>query len=809
MEFPHMGDASFPDLSNIDVFRYQNEVDYDRYGASGTIKVCNVPWDESHNNVAFDGVEARDAYLDGLTGPVGELPTAFLAQPKATVQVPMPGSACLRYNYCVIDVPPVPSEDAPLMHYEGARNVTRFCYFVTGADFRAPNTTMLYLSLDSWQMWSYDLDVQYVGLARGHYGVAKTDVDTYLANPRGNSEHLLAPDFDHGSYQVTRNAFAKTFDSQVWMAFACNSAPHIDGWGSVAEGTALVPYVSTYDACGAPSYFTFAIDPADWAKFGQTADTDVPHFKQTVVGVYFVDRSLVTTHDEFAFCGVTCHLLTQVGSLSGTIRDLTKDDFGLPEQVSGFAKLYTYPYSYLEVADHTGNARQIRVESTGGSIGWQTALSFAAPYVTQSCVVTGVGEGTTTQAWANLVGHSFEATGEWAHLLYTWHVPTYAVTLASSVRETYERLYPHNQAVVEYTRNYDDTMAVANTEHANERNQTECMSANNAATVANNSANNSRKISAETQINAAQLNKLTADKNADNFMVYTGNEATQAANAASQSNNEASGAANTIAGTASGIGSVITGALTGSALGPVGMAGGALVGAATALAGLGQVTTSTMNASASLQVAYTNNDQLAGATTTNNIVKTQNAQEYLQIAQAQNNDCATDVTDNNNSLLNTTTANSVNMLDTNADNNLSTATANAGRTRSAARSAIANDTASIRVQNGSTCGEFAHGDVAPLRPRGIWLNVVTEPDGALLAAGSQFARYGYAENSYVKFEGWQMMGHFTYWQCFDVVFSGTSDMSVSTENEIRSLLANGITIWTDPDEIGRVSIYDN
>lgn len=809
MDFPHMGDARFPDLSNVDVFRYQNEVDYERFGASGTIKVCNVPWDESHNNVAFPGVSERDAYLDGLEGPVGELPTAFLAQPKATVQVPMPGSACLRYNYCVIDVPPVPSEDAPLMHYDTAGNVTRFCYFVTGVDFRAPNTTMLYLELDAWQMWSYDLDVQYVGLTRGHYGVAKTSVDQYLANPRENSEHLLAPDFDYGSYQVTRNAFAKTFDAQVWMVFACNSAPLISDWGTLADSTAHVPYVSTYDACGAPSYFTFAIDPADWAEFGQNADADVPQFKQTVVGVYFVDRSLVATHSDFTFCGVTCRLLNQVGSLSGPIRDLSREDFGLPEQVAGFAKLYTYPYSYLEVTDHTGNARQIRVESTGGEVGWQTALSFAAPYVTQSCIVTGVGEGEVATSWSNLLGHSFESSGEWAHLLYTWRVPTYAVTLAASVRAKYERLYPHNQAVVEYTKDYDNTVAVANTEHTNERNQTECMSANNALTVANNSANNSRKISAETQINAAQLNKLTADRTADNYMVYTGNEATQAANLASQSNNEASGAANAIASTAAGVGGVLTGALTGSALGPAGMAGGALIGAASALAGLGQTAVSTTNTSASLQVAFTNNEQVANATMANNTVKTQNAQEYLQSAQAQSNDCATDVTNNNNELLNGTTSNSVGMLDSNADNNLSTATANAGRARSAAQSAITNDTANICVQNGSTCGEFAYGETAQIRPRGIWLNVVTEPDGALLAAGSQFARYGYAENAYVPFEGWQMMGHFTYWQCFDVVFSGASDMSVSTENEIRSLLASGITIWTDPDEIGMVSIYDN
>ena len=528
-----------------------------------------------------------------------------------------------------------------------------------------------------------------------------------------------------------------------------------------------------------------------------------------MVGVYFVDRSLVTTHDDFEFCGVTCHLLNQVGGLSGTIRDLSKDDFGMPEQVAGFAKLYTYPYSYLEVTDHTGNARQIRVESTGGSIGWQTALSFAAPYVTQSCVVTGVGEGTTTQKWNNLLGHSFEATGEWAHLLYTWHVPTYAVTLAASVRETYERLYPHNQAVVEYTKDYDNTIAVADTEHTNERNQTECMSANNAATVANNSANTARKISAETTINNAQIAKLTTDKNVDNMMVFYGTEAQQAANVASQSNNEAAGAANAIASTAAGVGGVLTGALTGSALGPAGTAGGALIGAASALAGLGQTAVSTVNTSATLQVAYANSETLSAATQQNNSNKTDNAIRYLQAAQTEQNSMATDITDNNNSLLNTTTANSINMLDTNADNNLSTSTANAGRTRSAAQSAIDNDTRAMRVQNGSTCGEFAYGDVAPLRPRGIWLNVVTEPDGALVAAGSQFARYGYAENAYVLFEGWQMMGHFTYWQCFDVVFSGASDMSVSTENEIRALLASGITIWTDPDEIGRVSIYDN
>lgn len=809
MDFPHMGDARFPDLSNVDVFRYQNEVDYDRYGASGTIKVCNVPWDESHNNVAFEGVAARDAYLDGLSGPVGELPTAFLAQPKATVQVPMPGSTCLRYNYCVIDVPPVPSEDAPLMYYEGARNVTRFCYFVTGVDFRAPNTTMLYLSLDSWQMWSYDLDVQYVGLTRGHYGVAKTDVETYLADPAHNNEHLLAPDVDFGSYQVTRNSFAKTFDADVWMCFACNAAPNIADWGTVADSTAHVPYISAYDNCGVPTYLTFCIEPSSWGKFCQNCDADYPHFKQNVMGVFFIDKSLVTAYNDFTFAGTTCHLLSQVSSVEGTLRDLSREDFALPEQVAGFAKLYTHPYSYIELTDHTGNMRQVRVESTTGTIGYQTAIQFAMPYVAQSCVITGLGSGTVTSTWENLLGHTFESTGEWYRTMYNWDVPVYAVTLASSVRETYERLYPHNQAVVEYTRNYDNAMAVANTEHSNERNQTECMSANNAATVANNSANNARKISAETQINAAQLNKLTADKNADNYMVYTGNEATQAANTASQSNNEASGAANAIAGTASGVGGVITGALTGSALGPVGMAGGALVGAATALAGLGQTMTNTVSTSASLQVAYTNNDQLAGATTVNNNVKTQTAQEYLQIAQAQNNDCATDVTDNNNSLLNTTTANSIDMLDTNADNNLATASANAERTRSAAKSAITNDTNNIRVQAGGTCGTFSNGQTASLRPRGVWANVVTEPDGALLAAGSQFARYGYAENAYVQFEGWQMMGHFTYWQCFDVVFSGASDMSVSTENEIRDLLANGMTIWTDPDEIGRVSIYDN
>ena len=78
-------------------------------------------------------------------------------------------------------------------------------------------------------------------------------------------------------------------------------------------------------------------------------------------------------------------------------------------------------------------------------------------------------------------------------------------------------------------------------------------------------------------------------------------------------------------------------------------------------------------------------------------------------------------------------------------------------------------------------------------------------------SASQFARYGYAlEQSWdVHSTGFKLMKNFTYWKAQDVWVdvrgSGRSDVA----DAISAILRNGTTVWSNPEMIGKVSIYDN
>ena len=59
------------------------------------------------------------------------------------------------------------------------------------------------------------------------------------------------------------------------------------------------------------------------------------------------------------------------------------------------------------------------------------------------------------------------------------------------------------------------------------------------------------------------------------------------------------------------------------------------------------------------------------------------------------------------------------------------------------------------------------------------------------------------------FDGnWNVGEHFTYWKASDFWITGLSvpDMYV---DRIRFFLFGGVTVWSNPADIGNVSIYEN
>lgn len=105
----------------------------------------------------------------------------------------------------------------------------------------------------------------------------------------------------------------------------------------------------------------------------------------------------------------------------------------------------------------------------------------------------------------------------------------------------------------------------------------------------------------------------------------------------------------------------------------------------------------------------------------------------------------------------------------------------------------------------------ASGDPVPdeMKWRGLRIRVKTQNEGAIAQAGDMFLRYGYALNQMWRFTGFNVMSNFTYWKCSDVWLCGGVGVIESAQNRIKQILTAGVTVWADPDKIGKVSIYEN
>ena len=95
--------------------------------------------------------------------------------------------------------------------------------------------------------------------------------------------------------------------------------------------------------------------------------------------------------------------------------------------------------------------------------------------------------------------------------------------------------------------------------------------------------------------------------------------------------------------------------------------------------------------------------------------------------------------------------------------------------------------------------------------RGVQVKVRTESDSAIAQAGDHFARYGYAfERMWdVAESGLCPMPKFCYWKASDVWVDDRLTSTSDASRAIRRMFLDGVTLWRNPDEIGRVSVYDN
>lgn len=935
MDFPHLGNERFPDIDNVNVYARKNEFDYTRWVPNTRIKLCNVRWNGDYADVVkFDTNDERDEWFDSL--PTDSECVVMLTNDTlmndGAVKVPIPYDVAARYNYMVVDVPVMPSADHPI-DYESANGFRRWHFFVNGLTSTAPSVTRLNVALDVWTQYANEVGVSYMVLERGHAPVAGSDTDEYLANPMSNSGLLLAPDVDFGGETIARGGrFVPFGNGSKLVCIASSCTPQqVDSIGSVTDGSSAsfsdptfsdeVGYPNAASRWGhqyhvdgygfgsgrdfssactsagnslssdgrVPNNVTVYAVPASDAYFVSDVTRNAPNFLRTALAFFDVDENLVTLGARHTVAG---HVVYECVGNDVSLGDvtLTRDMFAIPPRYQRFAKLYTHPYSELEVTDNAGKTVTVRVESTG-AMSARAITSVAYPYLNMRMFLTGIGGvGSQSYEWRDLRGaHECEMpNSDWRKFCFDFDIPMFSLYMDGATSwqlQNYNRSLS-NARISALTSYHNDVRGLdnarenavdaANTIRDNavrSANTNETNSDNTANTARNNSYNDAATIDSNNANNRACASDITATNNAtahsdtnvqlakqlqdvvngnanmstmmaaDNATcVATANEQNQVTVAKTNTDNATNIGGGVINAVAMGAAAGLVGGPMGAAVGAIGGGVSSIVGAVFNSANSGVITQAN-SAVAGLQVTN-NSTHVNGAVALNN---TNQSNAHTASQTITNNDTTrnTSNTKRDNARNAANTANTTGTIRTNATNSRDTAVTNAANTRSTSvtnanatrdnaesnatwtrESGIAAAQDTLRNTQRLAKAELADArNAAPLsltptsgnatdeymRTRGVQVRVRTQSGSAIRMAGDTFARYGYALNQIwdVEGSGLKLMRHFTYWkasECWVYDKDGTSDVA---QNSIAAILRNGVTVWNDPNEIGRVSPYDN
>lgn len=788
--------SEFPHVKNVDVYKFDNDFDYSRYDYTQMeLQICTVPWDmgEAHigartisgigNVVYFETRENRDAWFDAI--PDDEcyrFTTKFKELHRDLyIDVPIPYDVCAKHNYLRVKYNLLANDDS-LVQYEKEDGLREWFWFIREVEFLAPNTTRLHILDDAFQTWIYDVDVSGMVLERGHAPLFSIDADTYLSNPLANNTYLLTEDVNFGEATQVSNIDAVVLNAGQMYAFVCTTGNVGSNWVN------RVPAASSYTSDGNPSVLVFCLPVADLGTLLSNVDLTYPQFKQTIQAVFFASLGLFDISSSFTFCNVTCYWPASK-RVTLDLTELNKSQFGYSSEYADIAKLYTYPYSYIEITDETGTTDVIKIEDTTGTLEVSAALSLAYPFITIDAHLLGAGGNAGLNVtFKNIDDKSFNISGQWYETLRSWNVPTFGVVLDPSVEYDYSTRFDRAQRVVDYQTAYNNETANVSTAKANQDASADLTVSNSTLTTTANSATTSISNGS-----AGYTLNTTRDYNfgvmdADNAVI--GATATSEIDAANEQAAiaTASGVATSAVGA---IASAITGDIAGAVSGAVnGIIGGAATMANTAV--------STGLTAAKADIAQDSNYQHAELSTE----KTENDIYDQQTA-------ANSMTNVQNSLTSGMAANSAATQKANALRSYNTGNANAGRMQAQAQSAISNDIAQAALKAPFMFGDFTNGNGSTTRPMALFAHIVTQSKAAVKAAGDEFLRYGYRLDAQWPFNGnWNVGKYFTYWKLRDfwVTNLNVPDMYM---DKLRFFLFGGVTVWRNPEDIGKKTIYEN
>ena len=765
MDFPHISDNVFPNVPSA--LEPVNDFDYERWSEYETkITLCNAPWGTSEVQVGqrvtgglgkvvkFANDRERDKYFNSLPNKL-EFTTPYRGFSQTSIQVNLPFDMLINYNYCYIEYSPATSEDV-LLDYEGVDGVKRIYFFIRDLKYRSPSNSELILLLDYWTTFINSIEWLSLGLERGHAPVKAVSVDSYISNPIENCELLLHEDVT-GNNPGIRSADSEqyVFNAGTQYVLISSSADMV----RTLQNGRVKTLCNPIDKGDTFNFYSAAVAIDKLEALINLINTTSPQFIATIQGLYIIENTYLNLGTPTTVGNIPIYPVNGGKVDLNASYTFTKNSFKFDDKYKKLAKLYTYPYSYLEVTDWRGGVHVVRVEDCPGTLTLETMSNIAAPFVAIQAAILGIGGGTRNNiTFKNVKTLHYYSEGREHDYTFTWPIPCYAVTQQPSIDYEIHTVHDRAQRAEENATNNTNTLAGNATDYANNldnnatnyqntlntngtnytndvntintdyNNNVNTNNTNNAnaldtnSAVHTNQANNIARIKAnlddeqflQTRIKALNnglinsetennLSKLSSDASADIITSMSIEGAENEATAVSAAHNQAMGVVGQAA-----MGAV-TGATAGSIVPGAGTVAGAIVGglggAAAGIVGAEQIGFTSM-------VSQSTNSALAEAARDNTRLKVQAAADHATISR----DLRTGYNDSANAITqqkvgeigirNRDTDNTANNLskttgDAIANRTLTTNNTNAGNTKDTATTNAGNtkDTADTNAGN--------------------------------------------------------------------------------------------------------------
>lgn len=591
----------------------------------------------------------------------------------------------------------------------------------------------------------------------------------------------------------------------------------------------------------------------------ETIASLLPVFITSAVAAYVVPANLIGISEQYIVGGFSIYKVTSEYRLQGgPTFTLSKSMFGYPERYANIAKLYTFPYAHLQISDDLGNEIALHVEDCHGTIESMQALSVIWPTLAWEVALTNVASvaGDVTYSWRKLTAGAESHTlpgADFMRFLLSYDVPTYALRLTAK-REAALCGYADAQARRESAIvSYQSAMRSANTglENALASNATAKTNSDASADTAKSNADenadtaktntdrsaDTTKANTTLSTNNARTNASVQNRFRDdaeyNARIYTTDTASTdityvyQSTVTSQHQQEFAAMAGIVNNVSSGMGNAVldiaTGDFKGAAVNAVGGISGALnAGASYLVSASTDVTLSGLaqqeiydKAAVAAALGYVNRGNANAENTelTENSADTADAIATSTQTTTKANALATQTTTKANALATQTTAkaNSTRAKatgDANATYSRGTTEENAKAALTLAKVVYEASLANAALQPPVTHGDYS-GDMRAdtFQRRGLHLRAITQSDGALSRTADAFLRYGYQYSGIWEIASWCPAGHdFCYWQASDLWQNMRDIANPTAERVYESILTMGVTVWNDPEKIGRVRI---